>query len=36
MADFLEVLLLITWFAVTAAFVSWIVVAWKNTRGRRH
>jgi len=21
---------------VTAAFVSWIVVAWKNTRGRRH
>jgi hypothetical protein len=35
MAEFLETLLLITWFVVSAAFVSWIVLAWKNTRGRR-
>ena len=36
MAEFLETLLLITWFVVSAAFVSWIVVAWKNRRGRSH
>jgi hypothetical protein len=35
MADFLDTLLLVTWVAVSAAFVSWIVLAWRNTRGRK-
>jgi hypothetical protein len=34
-ADFLDILLLVTWVAVSAAFVSWIVLAWRNTRGRK-
>jgi hypothetical protein len=36
MADFLDTLLLVTWIVVSAAFISWIVLAWRNTRGRRH
>ena len=28
----LEVLLLVAWFAVSAAFTAWVVTAWRNAR----
>jgi len=31
----LEVLLLVAWFAVSAAFTAWVVTAWRNSRGPR-
>jgi len=34
MADFFDTLLLITWFVASAAFITWVVRAWVNTRGR--
>jgi hypothetical protein len=39
MGSFLEALLLVSWFVVSAAFITWIVNAWLHTRKpvrRRH